>query len=166
VEMQKQQTITVIGCGNPYAADDAAGIAVVEGLRKAAPEGLCLRLMDDLGPGFLCDFASQGSIVILVDAVRSAAEIGTVHFLRLPPETVVSRSVQRISTHSLGLETEIQLASRFGKCTEVFLLGIEIGDHSSGENLSPAVSAAIEKAVSDFNYFCRCARLQCHPGLT
>jgi len=158
-EMQRQ-TITVIGCGNPYAGDDAAGVKVVEALRRAAPEDLCLRLVDDLGPGFLCDVEYQGSIVILVDAVRSAAAIGTVHFVRLPSASVIPRNVERISTHALGLDREIELASSYGKRTDAFLLGIEIGDHCIGESLSPAVSAAVERVVADFNYFCGYARSQ------
>lgn len=150
----------VTGCGNRYAGDDAAGIIVVEALRKAAPEGLCLRLMDDLGPGFLCEAGKQPSIVIIVDAIRSGAAIGTVRFLRLPSESVVPRNVRGISTHSLGLETEIELALCCGNCPEIFLVGIEISQQCTGQYLSPAVSTATEKVVAGFNDFCGRARAQ------
>ncbi len=158
--LQNDATIMVIGCGNRYAGDDAAGIIVVEALSKAAPEGLCLRMMHDLGPGFLCEAGKQASIVMIVDAIRSGAAIGTVCFLKLPSESVVPRNVGGISTHSLGLETEIDLASRCGNCPKMFLVGIEISHQCTGQYLSPAVSAAIEKVVTGFTDFCGRARSQ------
>ena len=162
--MKERPEIVVIGCGNPYAGDDAAGIAVVEALQKSAPTELCLRLMHDLGAAFLCDAHERASIVIIVDAVKSGAPIGTLHFCRFPSNSVVARSSQRVSTHSLGLEKEIALASTCGECPKVFLLGIEIGDHCNGESLSSPVTVAVEKAVVNFADFCASARWQPNPG--
>ncbi len=162
IEMIGQQKITVIGCGNRWAGDDAAGIAVVETLGKVAPEELSLRLMDDLGPGFLWEVGNEG-IVILVDAVKSGAIIGTIHFSPLRSASVVSRG-QRLSTHSLGLDREIELASSYCECLKVFLLGLEIGDHRLGTGLSSIVSTAVDKVVANFAHFCACARSQSDPS--
>ncbi len=152
------QEIVVIGCGNAFAGDDAVGIALVEALRKTAPKKLSLRFMQDLGPGFLCQIDDAASMVIIVDAVKSGAPVGTVHFLRLPSKCLLARNAHDISTHSLGLEQEIELALCYGGCPRLFLLGIEIGDHCIGEDLSPEVNATIERVVADFDRICGWAR--------
>lgn len=154
------EEIVVIGCGDCCAGDDAVGIVVVEALRQNAPKGLSLRLMGDLGPGFLCELGHGASTVILVDAVKSGAKLGTVHFLQLPSVPFIAGNPHAVSTHSLGLELEIELALVYGGCPKMFLLGIEIGDRCVGKKLSPIVSVAVDKAIDKLVDFCAWAHSQ------
>ncbi|MGZ4787369.1 MAG: hydrogenase maturation protease [Terriglobales bacterium] len=147
---ERERIIAVVGCGNRLAGDDAAGFAVLDRLRGLSLPDIVLHERDDLGPGFLCELGGEAGIVILIDAVCSGAAPGTVHFLRLPSESISSRHIEGVSTHALGLNDEIELARMSEHCPDVFLLGIEIGNDCTREGLSPAVAQAVHEVMVQF----------------
>jgi len=133
----------VIGVGNDLRGDDAAGLCVARALVDLAnvrelhgePVGLI-----DAWDGF--------ERAILVDAIQSGAEPGTV--LRfaadeapLPPE------LHRSSTHLLGVAEAVELARALGKLPPLTVLyGIEGASFDTGAPLSPEVEAAVGEVAA------------------
>lgn len=131
----------VIGVGNPWRRDDGAG--------PEAARRLGGRVLEGEPVGLIESFEDAGEVV-LVDAVSSGAEPGTVHRLEvgaspLPAEVFGSRS-----THALGLAEAVELARALGRLPErVLVYGIEGADFSAGAGLSPEVEAAVERVVEE-----------------
>ena len=70
--------VLVIGIGNAYRGDDAAGLAVAEWLRATAPPEI--EVMRHEGePVSLLETWDQVPVVYLVDAMASGAEPGSVY---------------------------------------------------------------------------------------
>jgi hydrogenase maturation protease len=150
-----QRKILVVGCGNRFCGDDAAGLEVVHRLGSLALSNLSLREMEDFVPGFLYELAREASVIVIVDAVRSGAVPGTIHFVRWPDESLSAEQLQGVSTHSLGLRAELELALIYRAPVDLYLLGIEIGDARRGIGLSDAVESAVQYAAAHFREYCQ-----------
>lgn len=146
----------VIGVGNDYRHDDAAGLAVVRQLKKYDIPGVRL-LESDGDPAKLLELWKGVSSVILVDAVASGATPGTIHWLDVDHESVPSQLFQ-VSSHGLGVAQAIELARALKQLPAfVKLFGIEGRNFEEGEGISkevaesiPAVASCIQKIVEDF----------------
>ena len=149
--------INVVGIGNPWATDDAVGLAVVQQLQAEYTSArLEQHLADDVvtfaalpQAGLsLLDFLAQGEVLILVDAARSHAPPGTLHCETWQPDRLLSRGVERASSHGLGVREALELAAVLRKLPErVILWGIEVASTEPGAGLSPAVAAALPLIV-------------------
>jgi hydrogenase maturation protease len=132
----------VIGIGNEYAGDDAAGLLVARKLTEKA--GGELRILEHRGEGASLIEAWKGATsVIVIDAVRSGAEPGKTYRFdvsraRLPAEPF------RGSTHAFGLYEAVELARSLDQLPpRLIVYGIEGRDFTAGVNVSPAVARAI-----------------------
>jgi hydrogenase maturation protease len=138
--------LKVIGIGNRFRSDDAAGLEVVARLRGSLPAGV--ELLEREGePTALIDAWAGADDVWVVDAVLSRAAPGTLHRLdaasgELPAELF------RASTHHLGLAEAVELARAVGALpARLVVYGIEAAELAVGEGLSPAVADAVERAA-------------------
>lgn len=143
--MSENLPLTVIGVGNPYRHDDAAGLVVVDQLRQRFGDDHRVRLIDLDGEPVRMIQAWEGSpSVIIVDAVRSLQPAGTIH--RLPAEQVSAAEATGVSLgggHLLGLGEAIDLARALGDLpNELTVYGIEGADFDLGEGVSEAVAEA------------------------
>jgi hydrogenase maturation protease len=137
----------VIGVGNTFRGDDAVGLAVVARLRERVPAGVAV-VPCEQEPSRLMEAWQDASAALVVDAVTSGAEPGTLHRFDASNEAVPAR-VFRSSTHAFGVGEAIELARALGKLPErVFVYGIEGGEFQSGEGLTAPVDAAVERAVT------------------
>jgi hydrogenase maturation protease len=131
---------TVVGVGNEWRGDDAAGIEVARRLRAALPDVRVLEVGGD--PAALLDAWEGGGEVVVVDAIRSGATPGTIHRLdasALPP------GLRSASTHALGLADAVELARALDRLpARLDLYGIEAGGLEPGAGLSPPVALAVE----------------------
>jgi hydrogenase maturation protease len=137
----------IVAVGNALRGDDAAGLEVVEaisellgrthdqpGLDCASHDGEALELL-----GIWRDAAS----VVLVDTVRSGAPVGTIHRVDASAEPL-PLTVQRTSSHAIGIGETIELARTLGALPEaVIVYGVEGARFGAGEELSPDVATAI-----------------------
>jgi hydrogenase maturation protease len=74
--------ITVIGIGNPYRHDDAAGLVVLARLEQRFGDDVRVRLVELDGEPVRLIQAWEGSdTVLIIDAVKSLQPAGTVHQL-------------------------------------------------------------------------------------
>ncbi len=146
--------VVAVGVGNPYRSDDGAGLAVAERLRETAPEIEVVTCEQE--PLRLLDAWNGADLAIVVDAVSSGAPSGTVHRFDATSEPVPS-TVFRGSTHALGVGDAIELARTLGRLPDrVLVFGIEGERFTAGEQLSPAVAAAVEPLASELGEEARC----------
>ncbi len=140
--------VRIVGCGNPDAGDDAAGLVAVERARPLVPTDV--EVVTAPTALHVLDLLEGADIVLLVDATRTAGAA------RPPGEVVRVESgddglpvVLRssLSSHGLGLAEAVGLAAALGPVPRVVFLGVEVGDVRMGRDLSPAVDAALPALV-------------------
>jgi len=134
--------------GNEWRRDDAAGLAVARGLRDAPLSGV--RVVEHEGePLDLIEEWSEAGEAIVVDAVNSGAEPGTIHRL----DAVSSQlpvDLFRGSTHSLSVGDAVELARALERLPRRLLIyGIEGSSFTAGSGLTPKVERAVATLVSE-----------------
>lgn len=135
----------VIGIGNDFRHDDAAGLVAARQLRE---RGVTARTHEgDLAA--LMDLWSDADQVILLDAVSSGAPAGTLH--RLDASTTsLPRELFCGSTHALGLADAVELSRTLGTLpARVLVFGVEAADVTAGVGLTPAVERALRVLVEE-----------------
>jgi hydrogenase maturation protease len=126
----------IIGIGNRDRGDDGAGVAAVEDVTG------CTTHIVDAGALDMFNLWSETDDVVVVDAMRSGAQPGTVRSFDvretpLPDETFAS-------THSFGPAAGIELARALGRMpASIEVIGIEAGDFTVGAELSRPVVQAV-----------------------
>ncbi len=143
--------VRVIGCGNPDAGDDAAGLLAV---REAASG---LRAIDgvevvEAGPATkVLDLLDGVDAVIVVDAVRAprgGRAAGDLIRVEPGPSGLPASVGPSLSSHGFGLAEAIGLAVALGGSPRLVFLGVEAGDVTAGHGPSPAVEAALPSLVT------------------
>lgn len=141
----------IIGIGNSMRGDDGIGETVIHQLAHTElalheHHEIDLLLLDGEGTRLLDAWRGR-ELVIVVDAVRGGDEPGSIHRVEvgvdpLPPW---SRST---SSHGAGLAAAIDLARLLDVLPrELVVFGVEPGDLSMGEGLSPEVMAVVPRLV-------------------
>jgi hydrogenase maturation protease len=133
-------TGVVIGIGNPVRGDDGVGQEVVRrlGTGKVA-----------WSPTDLIYIWEGAGEAVVIDAVRSGDLPGTIHRFEVGSEPLPT-DVLGASTHAIGVAEVVELARALGRLpARVLIYGIEAGDISHGEVLSPEVEAAVSKVAAE-----------------
>lgn len=135
--------LLVIGCGNPIAGDDSAGVEVVERLRASGRDPA--RFLAVVQPGVeLFDEFRQADVVLFIDAVSSGAAPGAIHLLRADDAGIDAHPLAAASAHGWSLGELLGLARSLGRhLPPVFLLGIEAASVTPG----CARTAEVERAI-------------------
>jgi hydrogenase maturation protease len=130
----------VIGLGNAARRDDAAGLIAARRLGGLEHEGDPLALLD------LWDGAG---LAVVIDAVRSGAEPGTIHRFDAGHAPLPAPLRGSTSTHAVGLGEAIELARTLGRLpARLVVYGIEGERFDAGAELTPPVSAAVDAVVT------------------
>lgn len=128
----------MIGLGNAFRGDDAAGLEVARRLGARTFEGEPVSLIEEW---------RDVDRLVLVDAMQSGAGAGAIrvvaaHDEPLPPE------LRRPSTHLMGAAEAIELARTLGRLPqETYVYAIEGERFDAGSGLSPAVAAAVGRVA-------------------
>jgi hydrogenase maturation protease len=139
-------TLKVVCVGNRWRGDDAVGLEVARRLKGALPAGVELSEREG-EPTALIDAWDGADALWLVDAVSSGAEAGTIHRLDAS-ELELPAELFRASTHHVGLAEAVELARALGRLPpKTVVYGIEGGDFEVGDELTPAVAAAVERVA-------------------
>ena len=135
----------VIGVGNRWRRDDIAGIAVLDELRERVGDEVEL-VESDGEPTRLIDAFERAPQVIMVDAVVTGVEPGTVHRFtdaELPDQMGIGQS-----SHLVQLVETIQLGKLLGRLPNgLVLIGIEARDFDNGEGMTEAVAVGVDAAA-------------------
>lgn len=138
--------IVVVGVGNAWAGDDAAGVLVARLVRERVPEGVTV-IEHEGEPTALLDRWEGARLAVVVDATFGGGRPGEVRALdaaRAPlPATFTGTS-----THAFGLAGAIELARAMGRLPErLVVVGIAGERFEAGARPGAAVSAALEPAA-------------------
>jgi hydrogenase maturation protease len=136
----------VIGVGNEWRRDDGVGWAVARaveqrciGVEVVLTDGEATRLLD----------AWDGAdLAVVVDAVRTGADVGHLHLLsadQVLAGTTLDRPMG--GSHALGLAAAVRLGEALDRRPgRLLLIGVEAGDLGAGHGLSAPVAAAVAAA--------------------
>lgn len=136
----------MIGVGNAYRRDDAAGLVAGRRLAEAAAGRVTFREAPGEGAALL-DVWEDAALVVLIDAVRSGARAGTVRRVDARAEPVPAEFF-RYSTHAFGVAEAVELGRVLGRLPDrLIVFGIEGKDFTGGVGLSPAVERGVARVV-------------------
>ena len=141
-------TVRVIGCGNPDAGDDAAGIVAVERARRALAAIPGVEVLPLVSPLDVVHHLEGADAVVVADAIRTPGG-------RRPSGTVVRAVVGRdglpvevrssLSSHGFGVVEAFGLASAIGALPRVVVIGVEAEETTAGRPMSDAVLVALAR---------------------
>jgi hydrogenase maturation protease len=145
-DARRRAALRVVCVGNRWRSDDAVGLEVARRLSGTLPPGVAL-LEREGEPTGLIGAWEGADAVWLVDAVASGAAPGTVHRLDASEEELPGE-LFRTSTHHVGLAEAVELARALGQLPgQTIVYGVEGGSFDVGDDLTPAVIAAVETVV-------------------
>ncbi len=145
-EARGRAHLRIVGVGNPWRCDDAAGLVVARRLRGTLPAEV--EVLEREGePTALLDSWEGADRVWLVDAVSSGADAGTLHRIDASREALPAE-LFRTSTHHVGLAEAVELARALGRLPErIVVYGIEGERFDVGDELTPVVDDAANRAA-------------------
>jgi hydrogenase maturation protease len=143
----------IIGIGQTMRGDDAAGLTAVRLWQKtfqsaAKQPDILIELAELPGIGLL-NLLEGATKAILVDAVRSNAQPGTVY--TLTENQLESIEFGAESAHGWGVAETLALGRELMPSSvpnKLILIGIEVGQLNIGEGLSPEVEMALPRVAS------------------
>jgi hydrogenase maturation protease len=141
------EPIVVVGVGNSYRGDDAAGLVVASTLAGSLPDGVAIHRCEQ-EPSRIMDAWAGADAAVVIDAVAGGGEApGTLHVFDASTEPLPAKSY-RSSTHALGIGDIVELSRAMGTLPKrVLVYGIEASSFSVGDPITPAVATAVETAA-------------------
>lgn len=142
--------VLVICIGNALAADDGAGSAVYEELRRSRlPDGVRLLFLG-LGGVDILEHLDGEEALLVVDAVQLGGEPGTVHVLDWTD--IPEMGPRPVSGHGIGVREAIELGKRLypeKMPQKISLVGIEgLCFDQLGVDLTDKVREAVPRAAA------------------
>lgn len=136
--------LLLIGVGNEYRGDDAAGLLVARRLRAQLPDDI--QIIEQSGEGAaLMEAWKNVPHVILIDAVHSGAAAGTVFRFEAHQQAIPTKFFH-YSTHAFSVAEAVELARALNQLPErLIVYGIEGKNFNAGVGLS----AEVEKVTLD-----------------
>ena len=141
-----RRSILVLGIGNILLRDEGVGVRVIEQMQEIpVPEEV--ELVDGGTAGAdLLDVLAERRKVIVIDAVQSDCEPGTV--LRFTAADLVRPDGVGMSLHEVGLGEALTMTKQLGCAPgDVVVFGIKPKDTTCGLELSEEVEASVPKVV-------------------
>ena len=138
--------ILIIGIGNAYRGDDAVGLRVAQDIKKEAL--VHVTVSEQSGDGIsLMDSWKDSDAVILIDAVHSGTQPGTIHRFDVHTQTIPTNFFH-YSTHAFGVAEAIELARALKQLPKNLIVhGIEGKCFEAGIGLSLEVEKSAQEVV-------------------
>lgn len=151
-------TVRIVGCGRSHRRDDQLGLRVADALAARPPPGAAVAASEAPGADLLTDLEGV-SLLIVVDAQRAGGKTqpGTrgrwivasrTRSVDVPPLDELRRDATR-SSHFLSVADALTLGAQLSLLPpEVWIYTVAAADFGYGEELTPAVAAAIPGLVA------------------
>lgn len=138
--------IIIVGIGNPYRGDDAAGWAVIDGLRETI--GSVIKLVKQRGDmADLIDIFALHKNVYLVDACCGSGCAGEWQRIDVHKQPILEE-IPQTSTHGFSVSQAVSLARNLDQLPNKLILYAINGDHYSiSEGLSPSVAKGVDRVI-------------------
>jgi hydrogenase maturation protease len=140
-------SIKVIGVGNAWRGDDAAGLLVARRLKE---DHLAqVEIAESLGTASaLQDAWQEAEGLIIVDAVAAGGPPGAIYRFDVHGAGLPAQLSRSSSSHGWGVAEAVALGRLFQELPPwLIIYGIEGKNFAPGRDLSPEVAAAIPEAV-------------------
>jgi hydrogenase maturation protease len=142
-----KSSILVLGLGNDYRCDDAVGLVVARRIKSLHLEDTIVSEESSEGANLMEGWKSAGTVIV-VDAVSSGSEPGTIHRFVADNQRIPSKFFC-YSSHSFGLAEAIELARSLHQLPlHLVVYGIEGSKFEAGIGLSFEVDRAVEEVVN------------------
>lgn len=130
-----------VGMGNWIMRDDAVGLHIVDGIRdRIRSARVTILNVEDVIENYVYSIAdSDCDNVVIIDAMQSGAETGSVMFCNI---NELDEVIHNFSTHKLALMLSGKVLQKHGK--EVWFMGIESRDIDFGNGLSDEVKKSAD----------------------
>jgi len=137
------RNVLVIGIGNEFGGDDAAGLFVARLLKEIHPGGISI--LEHSGDGAsLMELWKDASSAILIDASGSEAEPGTIQRFDVSDRPLPAKSV-RHSSHAFGVHEAIEMSRALKQLpNRLVVFTVEGHNFSAGASLSEEVASAVD----------------------
>lgn len=139
--------ILIIGVGNEYRGDDGIGRWIVRQLRdRGRPDVEVLESEGD-GAALLQSWAGYDTVV-LIDAVSSGAEAGTIHRFDASEQPLPPAFSPPFSTHAFGVAEAVRMGAALNQLPRrLLVIGIEGRRFEIGSGFTPEVLRAAQEVV-------------------
>lgn len=139
--------LLVIGIGQEWRGDDAAGLLIARRLREMLGPELAIQEKSGAAGDLLA--AWQGAAaVILADAVRGGGPPGEIYRFPVHETALPADLFPATSSHAWGVAQAVALGQALQQLPPFLVVyGIEGQDFGIGQTLSPAVAQAIPRAA-------------------
>ncbi|MFA5891099.1 MAG: hydrogenase maturation protease [Actinomycetota bacterium] len=146
--------VVIIGVGNTFRRDDAAGLEVARLVGQAQIDGVTTHAHEGT-PDELIELWEGAGLAIVVDAVRGTGVPGSTHRIEVGNERIPDRA-RRDSSHALGIGDAVELARALRRLPErLVIVGIEAEEVGAGIGMTPAVAAAVTELARGLVAECR-----------
>jgi hydrogenase maturation protease len=147
-EAGADKLLALIGIGNQFRGDDAAGLEVARRLRLTGPPGVTI-LEQEGEPTSLIEAWSEVEEALVIDAVSSGSLPGTIHRFEGTAEPLPAE-LFRPSTHAMGLAEAVELGRELNRLpARLVIYGIEGESFEAGKGLTRVVQDAVAQLVMD-----------------
>lgn len=155
--------VLIIGVGNPFRGDDAAGLLVARRLKEMGLDSSAV--IEHSGEGAsLMETWKGARAVILIDAVSSGSEPGTIHKLN-PVQKPLPAPMFHGSTHAFSLPDAIEMARALNELPpHLLVFGIEGLNFQAGAGLSPQVSNALPEVANQVRTAAEALKVRIEEG--
>jgi hydrogenase maturation protease len=147
----KENMTLVIGIGNDFRRDDAAGLITAQRLKGIV--GNKVLILEQSGDGaLLIESWTDSEKVVLVDAAQSGKTPGTIYRFEANKFPLPGKFL-RYSTHQLGVNEAIELARALKQLPQqLIVFGIEGKYFGPGRGLSPEVAQSIPELIDQVKW--------------
>ncbi len=136
--------ILVVGIGNDDRGDDAIGLAIARHVRELCPRGVTVEELSG-DPLALLEWWHGADSVILIDAVSSGSEAGTVMRFDALADDLPAIFGSHVSSHGIGVGEVVALARALERLpARLIVYGVEGGGFDLGAPLSPNLASVID----------------------
>jgi hydrogenase maturation protease len=144
---QTGQKLVVIGIGNEFRGDDGVGIYAARKLKEMKLAGVLVEALSGEGLALFEAFKDLQN-VILIDAVQSGADSGTIYSFDVGERPLPKTLFRNSSTHDFGVVDAIELARAMGQLPQKLIVyGIEGVSFAQADALTPSVKNAAEEVI-------------------
>ncbi len=137
----------IIGIGNDYRGDDAAGLIVARKIAELASGRV--KVVESSGDAAaLMDLWEKSDLVVAVDAVSSGDNAGRIYRFEPIMEPIPEALFSRSSTHDFGLHEAIELSRALDRLPRrLVVYGIAGTVFENGNIISEQVALSIEQVT-------------------
>ncbi len=137
--------VVVVGCGDRFASDAAAGLEVAAMLRRIPGHSCEVRDLDLCSPQYISGLSPE-TVLVFVQGVMSSSPPGSIHAVRLTRDGLPASS----SSRTLRVWDEVRNLLRLSShVPNVGLMGIEMERTDAGIGISSSVHAAVLEVVRE-----------------